>query len=139
MKRHENRNRISTLLLCAALLATLPLLTGCVGGNADKPEAQVVQVKLTDSAIEMPNPLPTGAAKFQIMNTGTHEHSFGITGPAGDITLEKPLKPGETAELDEMFLDTGTYRVYCPVDEKHGESMQIALNVRPDTAAANNG
>lgn len=139
MKYHENRNKISAMLLCAALLATLPLLTGCVGGNSEGPEVQTVQVRLTDTGIEMPNPLPTGAAKFEITNAGTHDHSFGITGPAGDITLEKPLKPGETASLDEMFLDTGTYRVYSPVDEKHGEPMQIALNVRPDTAAANNG
>jgi uncharacterized cupredoxin-like copper-binding protein len=138
MKLHENRNNISAALLCAFLLAGLPLLTGCVGGNSEGPEVQTVQVRVTDTGIEMPNPLPTGAAKFEITNAGSHEHSFGITGPAGDITLEKPLKPGETASLDEMFLDTGTYRVYCPVDEKHGESMQIALNVRPD-ATANNG
>jgi len=139
MKRHENRNNISAVLLCAALLAGLPFFTACVGGNADGPEAQLVQVRVTDTAIEMPNPLPTGAAKFEITNAGTHEHSFGITGPVGEIALEKPLKPGETATLDEMFLDTGTYRVYCPVDEKHGEPMQIALNVRPDAATANNG
>jgi uncharacterized cupredoxin-like copper-binding protein len=138
MKLHENRNKISTTLLCAVLLAGLPFFAACVGGNADGPEAQLVQVRVTDTGIEMPNPLPTGAAKFEITNAGSHEHSFGITGPAGDITLEKPLKPGETASLDEMFLDTGTYRVYCPVDEKHGESMQIALNVRPD-ATTNNG
>ena len=140
MKRHENRNRISAVLLSAALLAGLPLFTACVGGSNDEVEVQTVQVRITDDHIEMPNPLPTGAAKFEITNAGSHEHSFGLTGPAGDITLEEPLKPGETASLDEMFLDTGTYRVYCPVDEKsHGDSMQIALNVRPDAPAHNNG
>jgi hypothetical protein len=135
MKRQENRKNISTVILCAALLAVLPLLVACSGGKAQE-EAPTVQVRVTDNAIEMPNPMPTGAVKFQIINAGTHEHSFGITGPVGDITLPQPLKPGETASLDEMFLDTGTYRVYCPVDEKHGESMQIALNVRPDAPAA---
>ena len=82
--------------------------------------------------------MPTGAARLEITNAGSHEHSFGITGPVGEITLEKPLKPGETASLDEMYLDTGTYRVYCPVDEAHGKSMQLALNVRPDAPAAGN-
>jgi hypothetical protein len=139
MTRHYRSNRISAALLCAALLAGLPFFVACIGGNADGPEAQTVQVRITDNRIEMPNPLPTGAAKFEITNAGSHDHSFGITGPVGEITLEKPLKPGETASLDEMFLDTGTYRVYCPVDEKHGEPMQIALNVRPDAAAPNNG
>jgi uncharacterized cupredoxin-like copper-binding protein len=135
MKRQETRERISTALLWATLLVILPLLVACVGGKA-KEEAPTVQVRVTDNAIEMPNPMPTGAVKFQITNAGTHEHSFGITGPVGDITLPQPLKPGETASLDEMFLDTGTYRVYCPVDEKHGEPMQIALNVRPEAPAA---
>jgi hypothetical protein len=64
---------------------------------------------------------------------GTHEHSFGITGPGGDVTLEKALKPGETGSLDRA-LDSGTYRVYCPADQSHGKPIQMALNVRPDTS-----
>jgi uncharacterized cupredoxin-like copper-binding protein len=138
MKRHENRKNTSAALLCAALLVGLPFFVAC-GGNAEEQEVPTVQVRVTDNAIEMPNPLPTGPAKFEIINTGSHEHSFAITGPVGEVALEKPLKPGEAGTLDEMYLDTGTYRVYCPIDEKHGESMQIALNVRPDAVAANNG
>jgi len=135
MKRQENRNKISATLLCLALLAGLPLLVACGGNAEEKEEVQTVQIRITDNRIEMPNPLPTGAAQFEITNAGSHEHSLGITGPAGDITLEKPLKPGESTSMEAMFLDTGTYRVYCPVDEAHGESMQIALNVRPDAPA----
>jgi len=138
MKLHETGNNVRAAVLCAALLTGLPLFTACVGGNAEEKEVPTVQVRVTDTGIEMPNPLPTGAAKLEITNAGSHVHSFGITGPAGDIKLDEPLKPGETASLDEMFLDTGTYRVYCPVDEAHGESMQIALNVRPDAPALTN-
>ena len=137
MKRQENRNKLSAVLLCAALLAGLPLLVAC-GGEKEEAEVPTVQIRITDNRIEMPNPMPTGAVQFEVVNAGTHEHSLGITGPVGEISLEEPLKPGETATLDEMFLDTGTYRVYCPVDEKHGESMQIALNVRPDAPATKN-
>lgn len=138
MKYFDNRRRLSAALWCAALLAVLPFLVAC-GGGSNEEEAPTVQIRITDARIEMPNPLPTGPAKFQITNAGSHEHSFGITGPVGEIKLEKPLKPGETTELDTMFLDTGTYRVYCPVDEAHGESMQIALNVRPDVAGSTSG
>lgn len=80
--------------------------------------------------------MPTGATTFEVTNAGSHEHSFGITGPAGDMLLEEPLKPGETATLD-MNLEEGTYRVYCPVDERHGKSMQLALHVVP--AAGSHG
>jgi uncharacterized cupredoxin-like copper-binding protein len=137
MTRHESK-RISAALLCAALLAGLPFFVAC-GGDSIEEEAQTVQVRITDNRIEMPNPLPTGATQFEITNAGSHDHSFGITGPVGEITLEKPLKPGETASMEAMFLDTGTYRVYCPVDESHGESMQLALNVRPDVERSNQG
>jgi uncharacterized cupredoxin-like copper-binding protein len=134
MKRHENRRKLSTALMCAALLAGLPFLVAC-GGDSTEEEVQTVQVRVTDHQIEMPNPLPTGATQFEVTNAGSHPHSFGIIGPAGDIKLDEPLKPGESTTLEAMFLDTGTYRVYCPSDEAHGESMQIALNVRPDAPA----
>jgi hypothetical protein len=138
MTRHENRKNLSAALLCAALLAGLPFFVAC-GGDSKDQEVPTVQVRITDTGIEMPNPLPTGAAQFEITNAGTHVHSLGITGPVGEITLEEPLEPGETASLDTMYLDTGTYRVYCPLDEKHGDSMQIALDVRPNAVATKNG
>lgn len=138
MKRHASGKNISAALLCAALLAGLPFLVAC-GGDSVEEEVQTVQVRVTDNKIEMPNPLPTGATQFEITNAGSHPHSFGIIGPAGDIKLDEPLEPGESTSLEAMFLDTGTYRVYCPTDEAHGESMQIALNVRPDAPALNNG
>ena len=118
------------LLLCAALLTTLPLLTACGGNGGNGVEPQTVQVQLTDQQIQMPPSLPSGMTTFEVKNTGSLEHSFGVTGPAGDKMLDKPLKPGETAEL-EMDLGTGTYRVYSPGDS----SMQVALNVTPNVGA----
>jgi hypothetical protein len=135
MTRNSN-NRIGAVLLCAALLAGLPFFVACGGGHAKEvqQQAQVVQVRVTDHQLEMPNPLPTGPTRLEITNAGTHEHSFGLTGPAGEQTLEKPLKPGETASM-ELYLDIGTYRAYCPVDASHGDSMQVALNVVPEASS----
>ena len=122
------------LLLCAALLTTLPLLTAC-GGNANNGvEPQAVQVQLTDQQIQMPASLPSGVTTFEIKNTGSIEHSFGVSGPAGEKVLDQPLKPGETAEL-EMDLGTGTYRVYSPGDQSNGHPIQVALNVTPNVGA----
>ena len=128
MKRNGTK-LTSAMLLCVALLAGLPFFIACGGGRPEQ-EAQVVQVQVTDNGIEMQNPLPTGLTTFQVTNSGTREHSFGLTGPSGDLKLEEPLKPGETASMEGIVLDTGTYRVYSPLDQ--GDAMQIALNVRPD-------
>ena len=123
------------LLLLAVLAAALSL-TACGGDSGHAPVAaqeQTVQVQVSDDHIQMPTELPSGMAMFEVTNSGTHEHSFGITGPGGDKVLEKTLQPGETETL-EMALDAGTYRIYCPVDQKHGDPMQLALNVKDEAA-----
>jgi uncharacterized cupredoxin-like copper-binding protein len=102
---------------------------GCGGKPVTQQKTQTVQVQITDQGIQMPPSLPAGATTFEVSNTGSSEHSFGIAGPAGDKKLEEPLKPGESASLD-VFLDSGSYRVYSPVDQ--GVGMQIALNVLPE-------
>jgi hypothetical protein len=137
MKRNGNK-QTGAALLCAALLLVLPLVA--CGGHDDSETAkiQVVNVSVSDNQLEMPASLPTGATTFQVTNTGSHDHSFGITGPSGDKRLEKALKPGETASMD-MILDAGTYRVFCPVDEQAGHSMQMALNVHPDVDGSTGG
>ncbi|HEX3128575.1 MAG TPA: cupredoxin domain-containing protein [Thermoanaerobaculia bacterium] len=135
MKFHESTRR-GAVLLFAALLACISLVA-CGGDSSSATQDRVVQVNVTDQQLQMPESLPTGPTTFQIKNAGNHEHSFGIVGPAGDQTLEKPLKPGESATLD-INLDAGTYRVYCPVDESHGKPLQLALHVTPDTTAPAN-
>ncbi len=128
MKR--NRNNLTGVALLCALLVGLPFLVACGGNSESQQDIKVVQVQVTDQGIEMPNPLPTGMTTFEVTNTGSREHSFGLTGPGGDLKLEESLKPGETASMEGVVLDTGTYRVYSPLDQ--GDAMQIALNVRPD-------
>ncbi|MFL6198594.1 MAG: cupredoxin domain-containing protein [Thermoanaerobaculia bacterium] len=131
---HQRRHQYRLLLL--AVLAAALSLTACGGDSGNTPASageQTVQVKVTDDRIQMPTELPAGMAMFEVTNSGTHEHSFGITGPGGDKVLEKTLQPGESETL-EMTLDAGTYRIYCPVDQKHGDPMQLALNVKDDAA-----
>ncbi len=129
----QERNRRGAVLLFAALLVCVPFV-GCSDSSAHQQQDRLVQVHVTDQELQMPESLPTGATTFEVTNTGTHEHSFGIVGPAGDQMLDKPLKPGESATLD-INLDEGTYRVYCPVDEKHGKPVELALHVTPNPNA----
>ena len=130
MRRNESKP-IGAALLCAALLAGLTFFTACSGKPAARSGIQTVQVRITDQGIEMPSSLPSGATTFEVTNSGTSEHSFGLTGPAGEKKLDEPLKPGESASLD-VPLDIGTYRVYSPSDPGRA-AMQMALNVRPET------
>ena len=120
------------IAVLGALLVGLPLLAGCGSDKAAEavPPSQV-QVSVSDKAIEMPASVPAGKTVFTVTNTGKREHSFGIAGPAGDKVLEKTLQPGESGAL-ELSLETGTYRVYCPVDQGK-EGTQIALVVTPET------
>ena len=121
--------QIRAAVLSAALLTGLPFFVACGGDDTEEQQIQTIQVRITDQRIEMPEELPTGMAIFKVTNAGTREHSFAVTGPSGDIKLEDSLAPGETGEL-EMILDTGTHRVYNPLDPSQG-AMQIALNVLP--------
>lgn len=130
--------RTRTVLVGAALLAALPVLTAC--GKAPAAEQkqaaqprQTIEVHITDEHLEMTDSLPSGATTFHVVNSGAHPHGFGIAGPAGDKTLDN-LAPGGTADL-EMDLEEGTYRVYCPLEHDHTDSMQLALHVHPNAPA----
>jgi hypothetical protein len=128
-QRLRKGTRMSALGRAGAMLAVLPLLAAC--GNKEPevaPAAQQVQVSVSDRSIEMPPSVSAGKTLFTVTNTGKDEHSFGITGPAGDKVLEKALQPGESGTL-ELQLDDGTYRVYCPLDQGKAGATQIALDV----------
>lgn len=120
-------------VLCATLLTGVPFFVACGGGDAEEEmQVQTIQVRITDQGIEMPAELPTGKALFKVVNAGTREHSLGVTGPSGDLKLEETLQPGESGEL-EVVLETGSHRVYNPLDPSQG-AMQMALNVLPPSA-----
>jgi hypothetical protein len=117
-------------ILSATLLTGLPFFVACGGDDTEEQQQiQTIQVRITDQRIEMPAELPTGAAVFEVVNAGTRAHSFGVTGPSGDLKLEESLEPGETGKLD-VVLETGSHRVYNPLDPSQG-AMQMALNVTP--------
>jgi len=128
------RRTSKRIAFVGAILASLSLLAGCGDrqSQAEGPVAKKVQVSLSDKGIDMPSSVEAGLTSFAVTNTGKQEHSFGIAGPAGDKVLDKTLKPGESGSL-ELQLDSGTYRVYCPVDQGRGEGTQLALNVVPGT------
>jgi uncharacterized cupredoxin-like copper-binding protein len=126
MNRPIRRSAGSTCgrFLFAVILAALPVLTAC--GSKPELQAKMVEVHLTENAIQMPNTLPSGKTTFEVVNTGTAMHGFSIEGPGGQAVLPS-VAPGKTASV-QVNLNPGTYRVISPVDAAKG-GMAVALNV----------
>ncbi len=72
----------------------------------------VVEVRLTDSSIEMPDEIPGGPVLFEVTNSGTEPHGFVIEGVSDSLDS---LTTDDLATL-RVELDTGTYRVFSEVD-----------------------
>lgn len=99
------------------------------GGRSGAAEENRVRVYLDDYAIEMPDTLPAGLTRFEILSRSQHEqHSFVIEGPGVEEALEARIEGNEIQQL-RVDLTPGTYRVYCPVEDHAGRGMERQLIV----------
>lgn len=88
----------------------------------------IVEVKLTEFAIEMPLTVPIGPVTFSVTNAGTMAHNFEVEGEGLERKFEMNLKPGESKNL-QVDLPAGTYTVYCPLDDHKERNMRVELKV----------
>jgi len=113
-------------LLSAVLVSILlPIAGFAMAGDAPLP---IIEVKLTEFAIELPKTVPVGKMIFSVTNAGTLEHNFVVEGKGLEKKLEMNLKPGETGNL-QVDLPGGTYTVYCPVNDHKKRGMQMEIIV----------
>jgi uncharacterized cupredoxin-like copper-binding protein len=91
---------------------------------------QLVDVSLTNFAIDMPAELTAGPTRFTIVNNGAAPHNLVIEGEGIQKRLANNLQPGQTGRLN-VDLAPGTYTVYCPVgDGAHrAQGMELELTV----------
>jgi len=91
---------------------------------------QLVDVSLTEFAIDMPTTVPAGKVRFTVTNNGTVPHSFVLEGEGISKRLANNVPPGSSAKLN-ADLKPGTYTVYCPVGEgaHRGKGMEVTLTV----------
>lgn len=76
----------------------------------------VVEVRITDDEIALPDEIPAGPAVFEVTNNGTVTHGFAIEGV--DDQLELRLDELDTLTVS---LEQGTYVAYSPVaDDREG-------------------
>src|SRR5829696_2158245 len=91
---------------------------------------QLVDVSLTEFAIDMPETLPADKVRFNVTNNGTVPHSFVVEGEGTNKRLANNVPPGSSAKLN-ADLKPSTYTVYCPVGEggHRAKGMEVTLTV----------
>ncbi len=99
--------------------------------DATEASPQLVDVSLTNFAIDMPTELPAGPVRFNIVNNGAAPHSFVLEGEGIRKTLANTLQPGDSARLNAE-LAPGVYTIFCPVGEgaHRAQGMELELSVR---------
>jgi hypothetical protein len=78
-----------------------------------EPDANRVEVTVSDDSIDMPVSLRPGKTAFIIKNNGTTTQNFELVGEDVDREFMNAPKPGETKVL-HATLERGTYKVYSP-------------------------
>ena len=96
-------------------------------------DTAVIHVPLTEwSVVVSQGVVSPGTFVFHAMNQGTYPHAFEIEGN-GKEWKSDPIPPGGTATL-RPTLTVGTYEVYCPIVDSHGnhqaKGMRTTFTVR---------
>ena len=89
-------------------------------------DTATIHVPLTEwSVVVSQGVVSPGTFTFHAMNQGTYPHAFEIEGNGKEWKSE-PIPPGGTAIL-RPTLTAGTYEVYCPVVDGHGNHQQRGM------------
>jgi uncharacterized cupredoxin-like copper-binding protein len=120
-----DHGRLSLLLVLLMTALFYSLMKPAISGER---VIAVVEVKLTEFAIEMPRTAVPGEVTFSVTNAGTMEHNFEVEGEGIEKAFDTNLKPGETRNL-QVNLPVGTYIVYCPVDDHKKRGMQLEIRI----------
>jgi hypothetical protein len=119
---------LSRFGLMVAALMTLLFLGACGGTNGDDVEvydsaAPVLDIRLSDSEIDMQRNAATGKAVLKVTNNSADEQEIKIQGPGVDENFK--VKAGET-ETKEVDLETGSYMVSTN-DPDHGMGFNLTV------------
>lgn len=128
---------LASIALFAAMLTAIVVLAvekdegeaHAAAGN--EAHAQTIDVKETEFRIQLPSSseLKPGKYTFAVHNDGQTEHDLVLEGPnATGESKTSLIKPGEQGEL-EASLSTGTYTLYCSVDDHRKLGMSAKLVV----------
>lgn len=90
-------------------------------------DTAVIHVPLTEwSVVVSQGVVSPGTFNFHAMNQGANTHAFEIEGN-GQEWKSNPIPPGGTAILTPK-LTAGTYTVYCPIVDSHGNHREKGMS-----------
>lgn len=94
--------------------------------TVESPQADTVEVVLSDGSLNAPSTVASGSVTFVVQNQGQEAHGFALSGPV-KAGLEKQIAAGQeqtfTAELKP-----GSYMAFCSVEgHRQQESAEIVV------------
>jgi plastocyanin len=128
-----NKTTISTTFGAALLAAGTLLPAGAAHATTSpSPAAKATTVTVTEKEYTLTPSTTTfkpGAYTFIAKNAGTMVHGLAISGPGISGTKQiSAVKPGASANL-KVALKSGTYQMWCPVDNHKALGMKMQLTV----------
>jgi hypothetical protein len=125
-------------LFAASIIISYGLIAGCSSSQNSTngmtftrtASGTIVNVREDEFHVHMPTSFPAGVITFHIMNHGTHDHNFKISGMGIEKQLPSDLKPDSTADMT-VPLTPGTYNVDCPIFGHAMFGMQLSVTVTP--------
>lgn len=142
--RTSNRFTRLALALCAAsVLGCQPrdepvdtsTVSGALGGPTAEPSpgadtgvgaASATDATLSEWRLELgQDTVPAGRVTLRATNRGQYEHALEVEGGGQEWETER-IRPGQDATL-QVELQPGTYEVYCPVEDTHGNHERLGM------------
>jgi hypothetical protein len=94
-----------------------------------EPNAQRVDVNLTENSVDMPTSLKPGRTAFVIKNSGSATHNFEVQGHGVDREFKNAPKPGQIKVL-HVTLKRGTYTAYSLGKDGNKEAAKVSFRVK---------
>jgi plastocyanin len=109
-------------------------LTACQGASEDSgPVAERVEIEATSYAYSPATvTVPAGRVRFVIHNASDIVHGFEVEGQGMEEEIEE-IQPGATDSLTVALAESGTYEIYCPVEDHEQRGMIGTLVVEAAT------
>lgn len=97
------------------------------GAPAATGEPGQIHIRLNEWTVRVSkSPIRAGRTTFHAMNEGKNQHAFEIEGNGEEWKVDA-IKPGGTATL-AATLTPGTYQVYCPLVDTHGNHQKRGMS-----------
>jgi uncharacterized cupredoxin-like copper-binding protein len=94
-------------------------------GGAQSLAIAETEYTITPSTINVPK---AGMVTFKVTNNGQIGHALEIEGHGVEQKTDT-IDPGSSATLTVNLSKTGSYEVYCPVDDHKNKGMKATLTV----------